>query len=221
MNSFPRIRKVSSAFTLIELLVVITIIGVLAGLLLPVISSVQNSARVTQAKQSEQQLVGGVKAFILDYGRMPVRPANLQADQYTYGENDDKSAVLMSILKGDLSGANGETGDTVTLVQTLNPKLVTYLEWPMAKNATEPKNGLGPKDGQPYDPWGKCYNIRVDSDSNGSIPNPYAADSGAGPDPLLFPVLVWSFGADKQNGGTNGARKDATIAKDDVISWQQ
>ena len=212
-------RKLLSAFTLIELLVVISIIAVLAGLLLPVISSVQTSARVTEAKHYEQELVAGVKAYALDYSRMPIPLSYATEDEYTFGENDLKSAVLMNILKGNTSGTNGESSSDITLVQTLNPKLVTYLEWPLAKNASAPTNGLGPNDGQPYDPWGRTYIVRVDANMDNNIPNPYKASS-AGGDPLHLPVIVWSFGKDKAAGQIGADKNTDPAAKDDVISWQ-
>ena len=218
MNSLPRTHKPSPAFTLIELLVVIAIIGVLAGLLLPVIASVQTSARNTQAKHSEQELVAGVNAYVLDNGHMPIPPSYSSEDEYTFGENNLKSAVLINVLKGNTSGSNGETSSDITLVQTLNPKLVTYLEWPLAKNAAAPRNGLGPNDGQPYDPWGRTYIVRVDANMDNSLPNPYYGPS-AGGDPLHLPVIVWSFGKDSL-GGPVGINKNTGAAADDVISWQ-
>jgi prepilin-type N-terminal cleavage/methylation domain-containing protein/prepilin-type processing-associated H-X9-DG protein len=58
--------KKSRAFTLIELLVVITIIAILAGIALPVFSSVQERARATQDLNNLRQLGIGTQTYVND-----------------------------------------------------------------------------------------------------------------------------------------------------------
>lgn len=209
MRSSPNISFEKRAFTLIELLVVISIIAVLAGILLPVTGSVMENAHKVQAKSTEMQLITAVKSFQTDYGIYPVMSSYSSngTQDATYGESSPYSSKLMDILR-----ANGQ-GDDAT-GSTLNTRRIVYFEMPAVKNFSKPKSGIG-QDGQPYDPWGKPYIIRIDSNYDDSVSNPYQKNAGF--TTISTGVIVWSLGKDQQS---NPSDKNATTSKDDVISWQ-
>lgn len=61
----------ASAFTLIELLVVIAIIAILAGLGFGAVQGALNSSKRAQARNDVNQVASAVKAYALEYGRLP------------------------------------------------------------------------------------------------------------------------------------------------------
>jgi prepilin-type N-terminal cleavage/methylation domain-containing protein len=198
-NTPPRPAH-SAGFTLIELLVVIAIIAVLMGLLFPTVGAVKETARKAQAKNDCVQIVTATKAYYAEYGKYPVTEGSSSDD--TYSDNNDR---LMNVLRA--TGGNGYDLE-------MNPRKIAFLEPPIAKDPSNPKSGIGGS-GDYYDPWGERYWIRMDSDYNNEISNPYSGNAGFGI--LNTGVIAWSLGKDKSGG--SGDKKSGQAA-DDVISWQ-
>jgi len=188
----------ANAFTLIELLVVIAIIAILMGLLFPAFKAVQNQARQTQAKNDLTQIVNAVNAYYTEYGQYPCAAQNGNDSLDFVAAADNFQNVLMDNLR--------------SRSPTLNARQIVFFSPPNAKDATNPRSGIG-ADFRYYDPWGNAYRIKIDNNYNGTLTNPYTADTGAGPSSLNIGVIAWSV-------GKNATQGTDFNASDDVISWQ-
>ena len=226
-------RKVA-AFTLIELLVVIAVIIILAGLLFAGLRGAQEQARRTQAKNDLTQLITAVNAYYTEYGKYPIVASVGTPPDYV--EFTTSNTDLLDVLRATQTGGvgNGANANNV-----LNPRKIVFIQAPDVKNSAGPRSGIQIQDsatvagsvvGAWYDPWGfitgnveaGIYHVRIDSDYNNSIPNPYST-GGAGSDPIPQGVIAWSLGKDGTLGTNgDGVYKNTTIGvqSEDVISWQ-
>jgi len=160
------------AFTLVELLVVMAIIAALMGLLFPVASSVMRSAKKTQATTDAQSVKSAINAYYTEYGRFPVDTSTSTTDDMELtsdAELGDLYKVLIASPKDD------------TLVQEMNPRLISFLDVKDAKPAGQtaaegPRGGLS-SDYVFMDPWGQPYTLVIDANYNDeltSLPAPFA-----------------------------------------------
>ena len=176
--------------TLIELLVVISIIGVLAGLILPAVGNVKKKARVMQAKKDMSDLQGAINVYQNDYSRLPAsgapNGATTLGTDFTYGttgtgygtniwNNNNvgyqaSNAELMLILTASQSFANYTT-NTCNAADARNTRKIGYFN---AKNSGATGalagSGLG-TDGVMRDPWGSPYIVSLDLNYDNWVTN--------------------------------------------------
>ena len=114
----------SLAFTLIELLVVIAIIAILAGLAFPAVQGAMGSAKKAQARNDVNQLAAAVKAFQLEYGKLPAT-------------KDDAAEVVKALIGSNTS---------------VNPRNIVFFEPKTAKGGKKGWDGSNYLDpwGSPY-----------------------------------------------------------------------
>lgn len=179
---FPlSLQKSTRGFTLIELLVVISIIGVLASIVFPVFSSVQNKARRTKVLSDERNLVLGIYNFRGDYGKLPINPDQLattqtNGDDALYGDPGPNATYpgyeLINVLRG-------VADDKYNVNNLLNPSQTKYFDAQYVKDPSKPASGILLHDnntgghimkaGSFVDPWGAEYVVMLDANRDGDL----------------------------------------------------
>ena len=235
----------STAFTLIELLVVISIIAVLAGLLLPVTSSVMRNARKVSCRNTEMQIVAAVNSYYTEYSQYPVpttASTGTTPKDYTYTPNaENNNGQLFDVLRA-LNGSSSSSSS----ISSLNSRRINYFEAKNVKTVKAPKDGFVVTDGTTgnlgvklkigdlVDPWGNLYAVRIDNSYSNAVKNPYADASNEATDDssgdantqdltvLRTGVVTWSYGEDGKVGknGTSVTSPYSPTPGDDVDSWQ-
>jgi prepilin-type N-terminal cleavage/methylation domain-containing protein len=194
-----RLMNKQSAFTLIELLVVITIIGILASMAFPVVNGVMARARKVKALAVIKDLQVAVKAYQTEYNRFP--STSTAADETVKTDTGDLIATLMA-------------ADSELAAGGLNPRGISFIELPVAKNGRGGVIGSGPDDYTLVDEWGQPYVVIMDSNGDNRIENPDVGNadstiSSGAPAQLPLGVAVFSYGPDAKE-----------LTKDDVTSWR-
>ena len=203
---FPRN---STGFTLIEMLVVVAIIGILAGLLLPVLATQKTKAKVTQARTEMANLAAAINQYYATYSRLPTSLAPAAGDA-TFGLASDPDFTTLTIYdNSELMIILGNVNAGVNLNSAKNPQRLNLL--PNIKpGATTSSPGLGP-DGIYRDPWGQPYIITLDLDADDQC-------AGLFYPTVRAPVAIWSKGPDGKFDRLSAAGVGDN--KDNVLGWK-
>jgi prepilin-type N-terminal cleavage/methylation domain-containing protein len=227
----------NGGFTLIELLVVISIIAILAGLLLPVISSVMNNAHKTEAKSTEMQIVAAVNNYYTEYGQYPVEapaggtPVDVTFDNTAITSPSAPSSGLYGhnlILFNVLRASNSTSGDAT--YEGLNSRQIVYFESKDVKNVGNARSGFiptgatsvkgNPKNtnvvpsvGDLVDPWGNLYYVRIDGNYTGMLENPYNSGTDSGNS------ITYNPSATDSPSTAPGSINYAQVLRTTVVSW--
>jgi prepilin-type N-terminal cleavage/methylation domain-containing protein/prepilin-type processing-associated H-X9-DG protein len=113
-----RLQHVSRAFTLVELLTVIAIIGVLLGILLPVLASAKQSGRATACLNNHRQLIVGWSQYNSDH-----------EDLLPWNVDDGDNEPFTNWVAGTVRNATDATNSAL-LVDSNRSLLGFYLKEP-------------------------------------------------------------------------------------------
>jgi type II secretory pathway pseudopilin PulG len=211
------------------LLVVIAIIAILMALLFPAIQGVKNQAHKAEAASHVNGICAAVKSYYTEYGQYPnavpagSTPPTTPQDTVvgdTAAGMTNYNNLLFDILRNNSASSN------VSYAQ--NPRQIVFFDGKQAANPTTPKSGFmdssaGTKTylGCFFDPWGKQYNVVMDTMyQNAIVVNNYYTDFAAPNNPKVG-VGAFSMGLDNKLGN-NGNKQymSGSTKSDDVISWQ-
>jgi prepilin-type N-terminal cleavage/methylation domain-containing protein len=229
-------RPAVAAFTLIELLTVIVIIAILMGLLFPAVNAVKEAGRKADAKNSCTGIVAAVKQYYTEYGKYP--PIKVEDSGGGGQQSDSQDIVIGDPDCPKVKGDNKLLFNTLRALSlganrdhVLNPRRIIFFEGKAVTDVKSPRSGFVEKtdsdnQGNYYDPWGKQYNVIIDSnyDTMIDVDQVYQDADWQGDGRPHIGVGAFSMGKDNKVGdkkqGLDNKYREGQKISDDVVSWQ-
>ena len=205
-------------FTLVELLTVIAVIAILAGIAIPVVVGMQSKGRETSARADMNAIKMALTQFKADYSVWPVAPAatdTLLKAAYKSGDTNNDStndAMIAELTTIQTTPGTGDAPADVTSF-TYNKKRRKYLDAP-AKPVTPV---VGTRGFMKLDPWGRRYNIALDTNYDKKLILDTTFLSGATAETIVGDIAIYSYGT-AEPVEKNG--KDIFDPDDFLYSWK-
>ena len=236
MKKISRPLESDRGFTLIELLTVIAIIAILMGLLFPAVAAVKEAAKKAQAKNDCVGIVAAVKQYNAEYGKYPPIVVEESGGGAPPADTDmiigdpacTKAKAVNNVLFNTLRAIDRAPNDK----HSLNPRKVIFFEGKAASDPAAPRAGFLEKGGEAtnlgcfFDPWGKQYNVIIDTNYDNLIDVDQVYDDTEWKSDGRPRVGVGAFAMGKDNligdkkHGLENKFRDGQKVSDDVISWQ-
>ncbi len=228
------------SFTMVELLVVIAVIGILAGILVPVLGTATQKARVTQARADINALMTAIKSYESNYNALPCA-YNKNRDVYTT-KGKKGFAKEDNYLFWHEYAADGNTNDAksydifvqemaqVDMINASSDDKITQVENQVSDGDQRYYNSRGIKlleVGQKFpnkgfvDPWGNRYAIIInDGYAKNGIFFEQESLSGKPGKKLIGDFFVYSFGPNMVDDyGVPVEETPEDRDCDDINSW--
>lgn len=178
MKTYPHPRSARHGFTLIELLTVIAIIGILAGILIPVVGAARTAANKTKTKTQFNQYALALQQYRTEYGYWPAIGTLNSGAEFNLSSGTNSADFILA-----LTGRNPGTG---ALDNSKNRKAAAFL----SISDNELRENTDDVIVDAFD--NPNIIIKVDHDNNGKITGlPNSSGSGTG-ETINAKVAIWS-----------------------------